>query len=109
MLVRSRRHDDTTRVVNMLELTRSIDVIKKRDQHNKYNQNFKHAKKHYIDDTHDDKHRIIEVIQNRHDLEIEKEEVSCFECIEFSLKEKFWVEWKIVERQKENIETQTLL
>ena len=89
MFVRSRRHDDATRIVNMLELTKSTDAIEKRDQHNKYDQNSKHAKEHHIDDTHDDRHNITEAIQNRHDLEIEKEEVSCSECIEFSLKKKF--------------------
>ena len=93
----------------MLELKRSINAIKKKDQHNKYNQNFRHTKRHYIDDTHDDKHRVTEAIQDRYDFEIEKEEVSCSECIEFSLKKKFWDEWKIIERQKENIETQTFL
>ena len=89
MLVRSRRHDNTTRVANMLELTRSTDAIEKRNQHNKYNQNSRHAKKHYIDDTHDDRHRIIEAIENRRDLEMKKKLLSCFECIEFSLKNKF--------------------
>ena len=89
MFVRSRRHDDATRVASMLELTRSTDAIEKEDQHNKYNQNFRHAKEHHIDDTHDDRHRITEAIQDRHDLRIEEEEVSCSECIEFSLKKKF--------------------
>ena len=90
-------------------MTRSIDAIEQKNQFNKYNQNFKHAKEHHIDDTYDDRHRITKAIQNRHDLKIEKEEVSCSECIEFSLKKKFWVEWKITERQKWDIEAQTLL
>ena len=89
MLVRSQRHDDATRATSMLELTRSINAIEKRNQHNKYDQDSKHAKKHHIDNTHDDKHNIIEAIQDRHDLRIEEEEVSCSECIEFSLKKKF--------------------
>ena len=105
MLVRSRRHDDATRVANILELKKSTDAIKKKDQHNKYNQDSRHAKRHYIDNTHDDRHRITEAIQDRYDFEIEEEEVSCSECIEFSLKKKFWIEWKIIERQKVNIET----
>ena len=109
MLVRSRRHDDATRVASMLELTKSTNAIEKKDQHNKYNQDSRHAKEHHIDDTHDDKHRITEAIQNHHDLEIEEEKVSCSECIEFSLKKKFWIQWKIIERQKWDIETQTLL
>ena len=88
MFVRSRRHDDTTRVANMLELKKFTNAIKKRDQHNKYNQNFKHTKRHYIDDTHDDRHRVIEAIQNRYDFEIKEKEVSCSKCIEFSLKKK---------------------
>ena len=92
MLVRSRRHDDATRVANMLELTRFTNAIEKRNQHNKYNQDFKHAKEHHIDDTHNDRHRITEAIQDRYDFEIEKKEVSCFECIKFSLKKKFWIE-----------------
>ena len=98
MLVWSRRHDDATRVISMLELTRFTNTIEKRNQYNKYNQNSKHVKEHHIDDTHDDKHRIIEATQNRHDLRIEKEKVSCSVYIEFSLKKKFWVEWKITKR-----------
>ena len=89
MLVRSRHHDDAIRVFSMLELTRSIDAIEKRNQHNKYNQDFKHAKEHHIDDTHDNRHRITSAIQNRHDFKIKEEEVSCSECVEFSLKKKF--------------------
>ena len=88
MLVRSRRHDDATRVASMLELTRSTNAIEKKNQHNKYNHNFKHAKEHHIDDTHNNKHRIIEAIQNRHDLKIEEKEMSYSECIKFSLKKK---------------------
>ena len=98
MFVRSRRHDDATRVANMLELTKSTNAIEKKNQHNKYNQNSSHAKEHHIDDTHDDRYRIIEAIQNCHDLKIEEEEVSCFVRIEFSLKKKFLVEWKIIKR-----------
>ena len=73
----------------MLELTKSTNAIEKKDQYNKYNQDSKHAKEHYIDDAYDNRHRVIEAIQNRHDLKIEKEEVSYSECIEFSLKKKF--------------------
>ena len=89
MFVRSKRHNDTKRVVSMLELIRFTSAIKKKNQHNKHIQNAKHTKRHHIDDTYDDKHRIIEAIQNLHDLEIEEEEVSCSKCIEFSLKKKF--------------------
>ena len=89
MFVRSRRHDDTIRIASMLELTRSTNTIKKRDQYNRYNQDFKHEKEHYVDDTYDDKHRITEAIQIYHDLETEEKEVNCSECIEFSLKKKF--------------------
>ena len=89
MLVRSRRHDDATRVASMLELTKFTNAIEKKNQHNKYNQDSKHAKEHHIDDMHDNRHRIIEAIQNRHDLKIEKKEMNCSECIKFSLKKKF--------------------
>ena len=90
--MRSRDHDDAIHIASMLELTKSTNAIEKKNQQNKYNQDFKHAKEHYIDDTHNNKHRITEAIQDRHDLKIEEKEVSCFECIEFSLKKKFWVE-----------------
>ena len=85
----------------MLELTKSINAIEKRNQHNKYNQNSRHAKEHHIDDTHNDRYRIIEAIQNRHDLKIEEEEISYSECIKFSLKKKFRVEWKITNDRNE--------
>ena len=64
---------------------------------------------YHIDDTYDDRHRITEAIQDRHDLKIKEKEVNCSEYIEFSLKKKYWVEWKIIRRQKWDIETQTLL
>ena len=83
MLVQSKRYNDTTRIASMLELMKFTNTIEKRNQHNKYNQDFKHAKEYHIDDTYDDKHRIIETIQDRHDLEIEREKVNCFKCIEF--------------------------
>ena len=54
----------------MLELTRFTNTIKKKNQHNTYNQDFRHAKKDHVDDTHDDRYRIIEAIQDRHDYTV---------------------------------------
>ena len=109
MLVRTKRHDDATRASIMLKLKKSTNALEKKDQHYEYIEDSEHARENHVDAAHDIEHEAIEAIQDHCRLEIEKEEMNCFEHIEFSLKKKFWIEWKITERQKENIETQTSL